>query len=143
MDTSNSLHVRFVVLLPRIEAHAKFYFRGIRCPAKKADRIAETIGLAWKSFVLLEKRGKDARLFASALVRFAARSVQSGRRVAGMKKSKDIFNRATCQDGAFVRGLLAEALVDSSATPPPDAAAFRIDFPRWLQSLPQEMTNQV
>ena len=28
-----------------------------------------------------------------------------------------------------------EALADNTVTPPPDAAAFRVDFPRWLGSL--------
>jgi hypothetical protein len=34
---------RFLLFLPRIDAHAKVYFRDIRCDAKRADRIAETI----------------------------------------------------------------------------------------------------
>jgi hypothetical protein len=32
--------------------------------------------------------------------------------------------------------VLSDALTDNSVTPPPDAAAFRIDFPRWLDGLP-------
>ena len=47
---SHSLHARFLMMLPRIETHAKVYFRYIRCADKRADQIAETIALAWKWF---------------------------------------------------------------------------------------------
>jgi hypothetical protein len=33
------------------------------------------------------------------------------------------------------RSALTEALADNTVTPPPDAAAFRVDFARWLGSL--------
>ena len=56
----HTLHARFLLLLPRIEAHAKIYFRDIRCTAQRADQIAETVALAWKWFVRLAKHGKDA-----------------------------------------------------------------------------------
>jgi hypothetical protein len=147
MATSHLLHARFLMLLPRIEAHAKFYFRDIRCADKQADRIAETVALAWKWFVKLEDRGKDATQFVAALARLAAKAVKCGRRLVGMEKAKDAMNAQTQQRrGFFVNRLpdvgtgssnpLAEALADNTVTPPPDAAAFRIDFPRWLGSLP-------
>ena len=31
--------------------------------------------------------------------------------------------------------ILNDAVSDNTQTPPPDAAAFRIDFPRWLATL--------
>jgi hypothetical protein len=40
MTTLNPLHTRFLLLLPRIEAHAKIYFRDIRCAAERADNVA-------------------------------------------------------------------------------------------------------
>ena len=146
MATSHFLHVRFLMLLPRIEAHAKIYFRDIRCADNRADRIAETIALSWKWFVKLDARGKDAAQFVSALAMLAAKAVMSGRRLAGMEKAKDPLNTRTQQRrGFFVKRLpdldtmsdnpLAEALTDNTMTPPPDAAAFRVDFPRWLNSL--------
>lgn len=54
------LHARFVTFLPRIEAHANINFRHIRCSAMRADHVAETVALAWKWFLALESRGKDA-----------------------------------------------------------------------------------
>jgi hypothetical protein len=38
---------------------------------------------------------------------------------------------------SLVANPLEEALTDNTVTPPPDAAAFRVDFPRWLRSLPR------
>ena len=148
MATSHSLHARFLALLPRIEAHAKIYFRDVRCSSTRADRIAEVVALAWKWFVRLVKRGKDAALFVSALAKFAVKAVRCGRRLTGMEKAKDVMNRQTQQRRGFaVEKLpefstmsdnpLTEALADNTVTPPPDAAAFRVDFLRWLASLPR------
>jgi hypothetical protein len=133
----NTLQARFLTFLPRIEAHANISFRSIRCDAVRADHVAETVALAWKWFLALEARGKDASRFVSAIATFAVRAVRCGRRVAGMTKSRDIMNdrRERFQDGAACRAL-CDALTDNSVTPPPDAAAFRIDFPRWLGGLP-------
>lgn len=136
------LHARFMILLPRIEAHAKIFFRGIRCGDKRADQVAETIALAWKWFVRLEDRGKDSTQFASVIATYAAKAVRCGRRVAGMEKSKDMMNSRMQQRHGFrleklpeARNPLADALTDNTVTPPPDAAAFRVDFPDWLDSL--------
>jgi hypothetical protein len=79
---------------------------------------------------------------------FAARAVRSGRRVAGMEKTRDVMNsRMQARLGYCVEklpdistldgGVFSEALADNTVTPPPDAAAFRIDFPRWLGTLPR------
>jgi hypothetical protein len=145
---SHPLHDRFLMFLPRIEAHARVYFRDIRCADKRADRIAETIALAWKWYLRLEERGKDAAPFVSAIADFAVKAVKSGRRRAGMERAKDVMNGHTQQRQGFAVEKLpdfstlsdnpiAEALADNTRTPPPDAAAFRVDFPRWLASLPR------
>jgi hypothetical protein len=139
------LHSRFLSFLPRIEAHAKFIFRDIRCSAKLADWVAEVIALAWKWFVDLEQRGKNAMKFVSAIAAYAVKAVKCGRRVARMEKAKDAMNERTRRRHGFtVESLpdastsnpLNEALADNTVTPPPDAAAFRVDFPRWLGTLP-------
>ena len=146
MARTHLLHARFLAILPRIETHAKIYFRDIRCPHLKADRIAEAIALAWKWFLRLEETGKDATQFISAIATFAAKAVCSGRRLAGMEKAKDVMNpRTQRRHGFTVEKLpdvsmlttnpLSEALADNTVTPPPDAAAFRVDFPEWMGSL--------
>jgi hypothetical protein len=145
---SHPLHDRFLLFLPRIEAHARIYFRFIRCSDKRADRIAETIALAWQWFLRLEERGKDATQFVSAIATYAVKAVKSGRRLAGMERAKDVMNGHTQYRHDFViqklpdfsslnANPLEEALMDNTVTPPPDAAAFRVDFPRWLASLPR------
>jgi hypothetical protein len=144
MNTSSCLQGRFLTLLPRIEKVARYHFRDQRCPNQKADRIAEVIALAWKWFVELEQRGKEVARFVSVLASLAARAVRSGRRLAGMEPAQDVLSgRAQQRRGFQVISLpedgawpgLDDALCDSTQTPPADAAAFRIDFPRWLSTL--------
>jgi len=141
-----SSHTRFLLLLPRIKTCAQFLFRDVKCPDKRADRIAEVIALAWHWFVTLEKRGKDPASFITALATLACRAVRSGRRLAAMEPAKDVYSsRTQLRQGFTVMTLpdpsplqgnaLDDVLRDNTQTPPPDAAAFRIDFPRWLGTL--------
>jgi hypothetical protein len=139
------LHQQFLSIVSKIEGHARIYFRGIKCFFRKQDYISECIALAWKWFVALAKRGKDARLFPTALASFAARAVRSGRRLCGQLKARDALSETTQQRHHFYVSKLpdhatlsdnplAEALHDNTRTPPPDAAAFRCDFPAWLRT---------
>jgi hypothetical protein len=139
------LQAAFLSILPRIETHARVYFRHERCPDKKADRIAETIAVSWKWFVRLAEQGKDATQFPSVLASFAVRAVKCGRRVCGMHKAKDVMNEQTQQRRGFCVGKLpdfstlsenplAEALTDNTMSPVPDQVQFRCDFPDWLGS---------
>ena len=41
------LHARFLALLPRIELHARIYFRHVRCPERKEDSVQEAIAVSW------------------------------------------------------------------------------------------------
>ena len=104
------------------------------------------IALAWKWFVTLEQRGKDPASFITALATLAARAVRSGRRLAAGEPAKDVFSSRTqvCQDftvktlpvpSAGPGNGLDDVLRDNTQTPPPDAAAFRIDFPCWFATL--------
>jgi len=63
------LQARFLSILPRIRTHARIYFRHVKCHCRKADFIAEVIALAWKWFLRLAQRGKDACRFPSVLPR--------------------------------------------------------------------------
>lgn len=119
--SSDPLHARFLTILPTIERHGQIYFRHEKCSAKKADRIAEMVGLAWQWFVRLTERGKDATGFPSALAVLAARSVRCGRRIAGMVKTSDVMNERT----QYRRGFVVVPLPSSTATPHED----RLDKP--------------
>jgi hypothetical protein len=79
----DQLQARFLSIRHRIETHARVYFRQIRSSDEKAERIAETLALAWKWFVRLALRGKDATQYPSVLATYAAKAVQSGRRLCG------------------------------------------------------------
>src|SRR5438876_807194 len=153
------LHAGFSAILPRIERHARISFRDIRCPNKKEDLIAETIALSWASYGKLVRKGKDVAQFVSAPARYAARAVRYGRKLTGLEKTKDVLSRRAQQRYGFtveslpestrtsfakiysaVRGqqetdAYEERLRDNTVTPPPEAAAFRIDFPQFLQAL--------
>lgn len=139
-----NLQARFLSILPRIELHARIYFRAIKCGFKRADLIAEAVAVAWKWFIRMAEKGKDATRFPSVLATLAARAVKSGRKVAGQIKAKDVMNEQTQQRRGFVVGKLPdhstlntnplmEALVDNTRSPIPDQVCFRQDFPRWVR----------
>jgi len=151
----DQLQARFLAIRPRIETHAKIYFRHVKCSTTKADRIAETLALAWKWFVRLAQRGKDATAYPSVLATYAAKAVPAGRRLCGQLKAKDVLSERAQQKHGFrverlplstrtcheeLNGVTGqrhldayeERLRDNTRTPPDEQAAFRLDFPAWL-----------
>jgi hypothetical protein len=138
-----ALQAHFLSILPRIERHARIYFRGVRCPGKREDAVAETVAISWQWFLRMAQRGKDAREFPSALASYAARAVKYGQRVCGQEKSKEVlspsaqYRRGFCietlpdvntsEDNPFT-----EALADNMQSPVPEQVCFRMDFPAWL-----------
>ena len=136
------LHAKFnTMLLPVVERHASIYFRQ-QDAERKADLVAETIGLAWKWFVSLERRNKDVADFPTTLATYAARAVNSGRRVCGQENGKDVLSgRAQRRQGFTVGKLpdfstesgnpLTEALSDNMVLPVPDQVQFRLNWPAW------------
>lgn len=157
----SQLQTAFLALQARIVRHAQIYFRDIRCSHRRSDCIAEVIGLCWKWFIRLARRGKDARQFPTVLANFAARAVRNGRRLCGQLKPKDVLSEAAQQKHSFrVESLptatrrsyealygtgggqrlldcFEERLQDNTVTPVPDQAAFRCDFPAWLATWTQ------
>jgi hypothetical protein len=143
------LQARFLELLPRIEGHARSRFRHLRCPGRRADAVAETIAVSWRWYVRLSARGRDAAPFVGALALLAARHVRAGRRLCGQEKSKDALSALAQQRHGFAAQALPahetsgagnealDALRDNAVTPPPEQAAFRIDYPAWLARLAQ------
>jgi hypothetical protein len=137
---------RFLSILPRIETHATIVFRHIRCPHRQADCVQETVSLAWKWFVRLANKGKDACQFPSALATYAAQAVKCGRRLCGNEKVKDALSPLAQQRHSFTVASLplhstlsttpfSEALADNTRSPVPEQVHFRIDFPAWLATL--------
>jgi hypothetical protein len=158
-DSLHRLQAAFLSILPRIELHAQVYFRGLKCPHRKAEAVQETLALAWSAFVRLTDRGKDPLTFPATFARFAARAVKCGRRLCGQEKAKDVLSSLAQQRHGFgvetlprstatrheerygaVHGqrqqdLLEERLRDNTLTPVPEQVAFRLDFPSWLRTL--------
>jgi len=119
--------------------------------------IAEGVGLCWKWFVRARQQGKDPAEFVTTMARYAARAVRSGRTVCGQQKSKDVLSltaklkfgvsvvrfapgaapeqtarQAPATDDAHV---YEEHVSDDTQTPVPEQAAFRVDWPRFTNTL--------
>jgi hypothetical protein len=136
---------RFLAILPRIQTHAGIYFRHVSDPQRRADLIAEVVGLSWRWFLELARRGKDATQFSTALASFAAKAVRTGRRVCGQERAKDVLSSVAQQRHGFSVGKLpdfsvlsenplVEALTDNTQSPVPDQVQFRCDFPAWRRT---------
>ncbi len=151
----------FLSLLPRITTHAQIYFRHIKCPHRRADRIAETVAVAWKWYCRLFQRGKDITRFPMAFSSLAARAVRHGRRACSQERAKDVLSpRAQQLHGFLVEPLphstavrrdklygdplgqgkqdaFEERFRDNTQTPVVDQVCVRLDWPRFLQTLSQ------
>jgi hypothetical protein len=137
------LQSRFLGILPRIERHAKIYFRHVPSRQKRTDLVAETVALAWKWFVRLAEKGRDGTQFPMTLASYAAKAVRSGRRVCGQERARDAQQRHGFCVGKLPdfstesTNPLAEALTDNTRSPVPDQVQFRCDFPAWLRTRTQ------
>ena len=138
------LHAGFLALLPRLERHGRVYFRHRQGDAR-AEAVAEMVALAWHWYLRLTERGKDPARFPAALASFAARAVGSGRRLVGQERAQDVLSPVAQRRHRFAVGRLpaadplagpplTDALADNTVTPPPEQAAFRLDFPRWRRA---------
>jgi hypothetical protein len=154
------LHTRFQTFLPKIETHGRIYFRHLK-GHKKEEVLQEMRALAWLWFVRLARRGKDAADFLVTFTRFLARAVSSGRRIIGQEKAKDPMSPLTQKRHGFTveslpssdrvsfadlystvggqreHDAMEERLQDNTATPVPEQAAFRIDWPAWMKTRTQ------
>jgi hypothetical protein len=145
-STCDALRAGFLALLPRIETHARIAFRDVACPGRRADCVAEVVALAWRWYVELAGRGKDAAEFVAQLARYAAQAVRCGRRVCGQERAGDVLSPTAQRRHGFAVGSLPghstlggnawdEALAENTRSEVPAQAAFRIDFPRWRRTL--------
>jgi len=140
-----ALYEGFLVILPRIELHGRFYYRHLASPHQREDAVAEMVALAWLWYVRLAERGKDAGDFPGALAAFAGHAVNAGRRLCRQHQATDVLSPlAQLRHGFSVRPLPADsshAADDSTApsaasrmTPPDERAMFLLAFPAGLQT---------
>jgi hypothetical protein len=136
------LQNRFLAVLPRIETHARIYFRHLKCPHQREEAVAECLALAWAWFIRLVRRGKNPEDFISVLADFAARAVSSGRRLCGQERANEVLSLiAQRRHGFTVQQLHAydtpvgspwkEAVQDNTQTPVVEQVIFRVEFPIW------------
>jgi len=146
--SAERLHAGFLVLLPRIVTHARIYFRDVRCPGRRDDLIAETIGVAWRWYVRALSAGKDPADFPAAFAFKAASHARVGRRLCRADSAQDALSGTAQRRHDFTvqrlpeveSGVEGNQAIDALADPrtsPPERAAFRVDYPRWLSRLPQ------
>jgi len=137
---------RFESALPRIETHARIYFRDWRRDPQKFDEvIEETRAMAWKAYLRECIRGNNPDEYISAIARYSVKQVLSGRSVTGQEKVKDVLSRrAQRHKGFTVKSLTAhncdgkvivDGLADNHNASPADQAAFMVDTPEWLKRL--------
>ena len=145
--TGPSITALFLAHLPRFEAHARFAFRRVGCPDTRADRVAETLALAWRHFAALSRRGKRPEQFVTTLALRCSQAVRAGRKLVGCEGGTEVLSPVAQVRHGFAVGRLpdrdrereghplAEALADNTRSAVPKQAAFRVDFPRWRVSL--------
>lgn len=147
-DRSNShWQQSFLQLLPQIERHLRFAFRGLRSEERE-EAVQEGIATCLQALVRLYQRGCEHKALASSLARFAARHVICGRQVACRLNVHDPLSRhAQRTKGIKVERLdrfdrdtaaWVNALVDTRHAPIPDQVALRIDVPSWLKTLSRQ-----
>jgi hypothetical protein len=136
------LQTRFLAVLPRIETHARIYFRHLKCRHQQEEAVAECVALAWAWFIRLLRRGKNPEAFITVLADFAARAVSSGRRLCGQEKVNEVLSSvAQWRHGFTVQRLHPsggpldspwdDALKDNTRTPVLNQVIFRVDFRAW------------
>ncbi len=155
----NTLHARFLTIVPRIERHGRVVFRHVQCPVKKEEFIAEMVALCWQWIKRLAEKGRDGFEFPMALARYAGSAVKSGRRLCGQLKTRDVLSELAQQRFNFkVESLPAstatahehlygtvngqrkldefeDRLQHNLVTPVDEQVQFRIDFADWLSRL--------
>jgi hypothetical protein len=154
-----ALQAAFLRLLPKVQVHAEFAFRHVRCEQTRADLVAETVGLAWYRFLALARRGADAGAFVTTFAYRCSQGVKNGRRLHGAGSGRDVLSRLAQQrhdfaverlpastaarheeryaavHGQHAQDAWEERLRDNAQTPVPEQVCFRIDFPSWLGTL--------
>ncbi len=136
-------HEGFLQMLPRIERQARAAFSDMDAEAQE-DAVSEVVANALCAYERLYQRDELERAFASALTRFAIAQFYDGRRVGTPQCSHDVYFPQAKRKGDYEMlslgapgeqvGEWIECLHDNRYTPVPEQVAFRLDFPRWLDT---------
>ena len=131
---------KFLAMLPVITRSASLAFRSLDAEARE-EAMAEVMANAYVAFARLTELDKTDLAFPTVLALYGIRQYWDGRRVGTKANRHDAYAQparlpreylGTPQDQGW-----KEPLIDNRRSPVPDQAAFRIDFPRWLETLPE------
>ncbi len=137
--------VRFVAMIPGIQKQLRFAFR--HSPAAvRQERIDDALAQAFVLFAHLVRRKRVRLAHVTALARYAAHRVRSGRPIGSRSNSRDVMSRVTQRRFGFQvmsadlgcwAGQLGptEFLGESRQATPAELAAIRVDFASWLGRL--------
>ena len=136
---------RFVCMLPNILRVIRHRLR--HQPRRDREELAaEALAAAFVMYASLTRRGRQNLAYATPLATYGCRRALDGRQCGTGTNVRDITSRR-CQQAKRVsvesldrydkdEGAWREAVFEDHRTAVADQAAFRCDFPRWLQSLP-------
>ena len=135
----------FLAFLPAIQRHAQVAF-GHLDPEAREEAVQEVVAYALVTYLRLAKLNKLDLAYPAVLARFGVARVRDRRQVATRQNSNDVLSPYAQRRKAFHVARLdhfdrdeagwKEVLVEDHRTPVPDQAAFRIDFPAWLETQP-------
>jgi hypothetical protein len=136
-----SWHAGFLRLLPQVLYQARWALRKLP-PEAQEDAIQEVLVRVMVTYRRLVQAEKVAQAYPSVLTRYALLQLRQGRQVGQRLNVRDVLSRyAQLRKGFVVERLdhydqehdaWKEAVVEDHRTPPPEQAAFRVDFPGWL-----------
>jgi hypothetical protein len=136
----------FLALLPKLEAIARAAFASIRCRHGRADAVADVVAYGFASFLRLKQRGKDPNAFPVAFSKFVVMAVRNGRAIGREFSSRDVMSKHAQRRHDITVHRLDDPLPDQGGwwrdmvidlrTNVADQAAFNVDFPEWMGTLP-------
>lgn len=136
------VHAAFESLVPRLRKHARVRFRHLNATDRE-EAVAEVVAYGFASFLRLKERGKDPTAFPAVFAHFVARAVVNGRGVVRRLSARDLLARPRGERVAVHKlddpmpggGWWRDAALDRRVRVD-EQAAFNIDFPAWLATLP-------
>jgi len=139
----------------RVLLWARDYWRTrVRQLADFEDRVADTIALIWANYSELDRKGRQPWLFIESISRYACLHVKAGRKLGGRRGTRDVLSpyarergrvRVTAldRDGTSATDRRLGSLTLDRHADPAALAAFRIDFPLWLETLTRRQRDVV
>jgi len=133
-------------MLPVIAKYVAKAFHRLGAEAR-AEAIQGAIANTYVAYSRLVERGKESMAYPTVLARFAVSHVWAGRQVGGRQNVRDVSAVAAQRRKRFLverldrfdakEGCWRDVVVEDRQTPVLDRVAFLLDYPAWLNSLPQ------